>query len=161
MSEALVQYVQVRILPGATCVACGAAGPLERDHCHEHGWVRGIVCRPCNRHLHLIDRRLLQPVKEDLLAAQLSVRNRCPDCDPLDIADLASPRPRKPKPKPGPGPGYRAIRFEDDLWDRLGKAARRADPDTNRSVLVRKLARWFVGDIDELPQRPEPKREGR
>ena len=59
------------------------------------------------------------------------------------------------------GTALRRIRIDSDLWERLDEAARRADPDTNRSVLVRKFMRWYVGDIDEMPQRPEPKREGR
>lgn len=56
------------------------------------------------------------------------------------------------------GTPFRRIRMDDDLWKRLEDAAKRADPDSNRSVLLRRFARWFVGDIDEMPQRPEPKR---
>jgi len=59
------------------------------------------------------------------------------------------------------GTTLRRIRIDSDLWERLDEAAKQADPDTNRSVLVRKFMRWYVGDIDEMPQRPEPKREGR
>jgi hypothetical protein len=55
----------------------------------------------------------------------------------------------------------RRIGFDDDLWKRLDAAAKRADPDANRSVILRRLARWFVGDIDELPQRPEPKQDAK
>lgn len=59
---------------------------------------------------------------------------------------------------PPEGTPFRRIRMDDDLWKRLDEAAKRADPDSNRSVLLRRFARWFVGDIDEMPQRPEPKR---
>ena len=55
------------------------------------------------------------------------------------------------------GTPFRRIRLDDDLWKRLDEAAKRADPDSNRSVLLRRFARWFVGDIDEMPQRPAPK----
>ena len=58
---------------------------------------------------------------------------------------------------PPPGTPFRRIRMDDDLWERLDKAAKAADPDSNRSVLLRKFARWYVGDIDEMPKRPEPK----
>lgn len=61
---------------------------------------------------------------------------------------------------PTEGTPFRRIRMDDDLWERLDKAAKKADPDSNRSVLLRKFARWFVGDIDEMPRRPEPKRDG-
>src|SRR6202453_2413579 len=56
------------------------------------------------------------------------------------------------------GTPLRKIRMDDDLWKRLEETAKRADPDSNRTVILRKFARWYVGDIDEMPQRPEPKR---
>lgn len=56
------------------------------------------------------------------------------------------------------GTPFRRIRLDDDLWKRLDEAAKRADPDSNRSVILRRFARWYVGDIDEMPTRPEPKR---
>lgn len=52
------------------------------------------------------------------------------------------------------GTPFRRIRMDDDLWKRLDAAAKTADPDSNRSALLRKFARWYVGDIDEMPQRP-------
>ena len=55
---------------------------------------------------------------------------------------------------PAEGTPFRRIRLDDDLWERLDKAAKAADPDSNRSAVLRKFARWFVGDIDEMPQRP-------
>lgn len=55
------------------------------------------------------------------------------------------------------GTPFRRIRLDADLWERLEAAAKAADPDSNRSAVLRKLARWFVGDIDEMPKRPEPK----
>ena len=55
------------------------------------------------------------------------------------------------------GTPFRRIRMDDDLWERLEAAVKRADPDGNRSAVLRKFARWYVGDIDEMPQRPEPR----
>jgi hypothetical protein len=66
---------------------------------------------------------------------------------------------RKADTMPQEGTPFRRIRMDDDLWQRLDEAAKRADPDSNRSVVLRKFARWFVGDIDEMPTRPAPKRE--
>ena len=54
------------------------------------------------------------------------------------------------------GTPFRRIRMDDDLWERLDEACKRADPDSNRSALLRRFARWYVGDIDQMPQRPEP-----
>lgn len=61
---------------------------------------------------------------------------------------------------PAEGTPFRRIRMDDDLWQRLEEAAKRADPDSNRSVIIRRFARWYVGDIDEMPQRPDPRRSG-
>lgn len=55
---------------------------------------------------------------------------------------------------PAEGTPFRRIRMDDDLWERLDDAARRANPDFNRSQVIRWLVRWYVGDVDELPQRP-------
>lgn len=57
------------------------------------------------------------------------------------------------------GTPFRRIRMDDDLWQRLEEAAKRADPDANRSSILRRLARWYVGDIEEMPTRPDPKRD--
>lgn len=53
------------------------------------------------------------------------------------------------------GTPFRRIRMDDDLWERLDEAAKRMDPDSNRSAVLRRFARWYVGDIDEMPQRPD------
>lgn len=50
----------------------------------------------------------------------------------------------------------RRIGFDDDLWERFEQAVKRADPDSNRSANLRRYVRWFVGDINEMPQRPTP-----
>lgn len=65
---------------------------------------------------------------------------------------------RKDNTVAAPGTPFRRIRMDDDLWERLDEAAKRMDPDSNRSAVLRRFARWYVGDIDEMPQRPEPKR---
>lgn len=51
-------------------------------------------------------------------------------------------------------PEYRKVRIEDDLWERFGAAVKRADPDANRAAVLRRMARWFVGDVDQEPTRP-------
>jgi metal-responsive CopG/Arc/MetJ family transcriptional regulator len=56
---------------------------------------------------------------------------------------------------PAEGTPFRRIRLDDDLWKRLDEAAKAADPDSNRSAVLRKFARWYVGDINEMPQRPD------
>ena len=55
------------------------------------------------------------------------------------------------------GTPFRRIRMDESLWARLDEAVKRTDPDDNRSALLRRFARWYVGDIDQMPQRPEPR----
>lgn len=59
------------------------------------------------------------------------------------------------------GAPLRRIRMDDDLWERLEKAAKTQDPDSNRSAVLRRFARWYVGDIDEMPQRPVAKTDSK
>lgn len=86
-----VQYTPGCLLipPDVTCAGCGAARPLMRDHCHQHGWIRAIVCGSCNRKLGHID-RLNVPPKTDRarLTALVGVRNKCPDCTQIGTDDL-------------------------------------------------------------------------
>jgi hypothetical protein len=53
------------------------------------------------------------------------------------------------------------IGFDKDLWERFEEAVRRVDPDSNRSANLRRYVRWFVGDIDDPPKRPEPRRDSK
>jgi hypothetical protein len=94
---------------------------MVRDHCHAHGWVRGIVCRRCNTRLERIDRQVAPRVEEKLLLALLAVRNRCPDCDQRNVGDLARPKPlRVPEPRELMPP-------TDDLDKRIERARSRMD----------------------------------
>lgn len=61
---------------------------------------------------------------------------------------------------PQEGTPFRRIRLDEDLWQRFEEAAKRADPDSNRSAVLRKFIRWYVGDIGDFPRRPEPRRDG-
>lgn len=55
------------------------------------------------------------------------------------------------------GTTVRKIRVDDDLWRKLDEAARATGPDTDRSTVLRQLARWFVREPGaELPERPTP-----
>jgi hypothetical protein len=58
------------------------------DHCHTHGWVRGILCLPCNSRMGFVDRG--EPQDARLVAHRLT----CPNC-----AEPGAPPP-PPPPKP-------------------------------------------------------------
>ena len=75
--------------PGAPCEACGITPPRAvTDHCHRHGWVRGVACVRCNSHMTLIDRGIA-PSGGDL-AALIAFARRCPDC-PVVVAEELVP----------------------------------------------------------------------
>lgn len=53
---------------------------------------------------------------------------------------------------PTQGNARRAVRLEDELWERFGAVA---DPD--RSTVVRAFIAWYVREPGaKLPRRPEP-----
>jgi hypothetical protein len=117
MTESPVQFADRQPTPaGSMCAACGFDSLLVQDHCHEHGWVRAIACFRCNQYLGSIDRRIRPAVNETLLAALLAARNRCPECAPLDAADLVN-QPPKRAPTPSGNP--------QDRWNRLRRLAAR------------------------------------
>ena len=95
MSGTPVQYEFIseyeRVPEGAVCEGCGDGVMLTLDHCHEHGWARGIVCMGCNMYVGIIDRRLTPRVNDDHFAALLAIRNRCPSVILLSAADLERP----------------------------------------------------------------------
>ena len=95
MSAVPVQYEFVsqyeRVPPEAACEGCGVSAMLGLDHCHAHGWARGVLCMRCNQYIGSIDRQLTPRVSEDHFAALVAVRNRCPGCRPLKAADLERP----------------------------------------------------------------------
>jgi len=53
----------------------------------------------------------------------------------------------------------RPIRIPDDLWDAAGRAAKRSEPPTDRSALIRDLLAWYArvpgaGAIKRPPAEP-------
>jgi len=88
MDEVLVKYGDhPPVPPGASCEACSTGAPKAvTDHCHRHGWVRGIACPRCNSHMTLIDRGIA-PSGGDLVAL-IAFARRCPDCPVVVAEDL-------------------------------------------------------------------------
>lgn len=54
---------------------------------------------------------------------------------------------------PQGGTTPRRIRIDDDLWSRFGEAVQAVDPDSDRSRVIRRMVRWYLGEAD-LPERP-------
>lgn len=101
-------------LDGSACEGCGSPVMLVHDHCHAHGWVRGIACMSCNQYLSIIDSGTRPAVTDARLAALLAVRNRCAGCTPLETGDLE------------PLPGSRTVTPSDKPEARRARARRLA-----------------------------------
>jgi hypothetical protein len=59
----------------------------QLDHCHAHGWVRGVLCSVCNRQMRNVDAGRMP-----LMSPWMEHWNRCPDC--LKIGEVP-PQPRE------------------------------------------------------------------
>ena len=62
------------------------------DHCHVHGWVRGILCGPCNTQMQGVDAG-----KIPLASPYVEHWRRCPDCLKIGVVTLPVKRPRRPR----------------------------------------------------------------
>jgi len=131
VSEVAVKY-HTGPPPRTACEACGQITTQETDHCHEHGWVRGVLCRSCNALMIRIDRHISPKVEAVLVAALVAIRNRCMDCDRLDICELAAPVLAKT---------VNAL-MDEATYEQLRKAA--FETRKSMSEIIREaLALWF------------------
>jgi hypothetical protein len=58
--------------------------PVQYDHCHKHGWIRGMLCQSCNLTMIAYDNidssnpsGTYSDIKPDVF---MRWRNKCPDC---------------------------------------------------------------------------------
>lgn len=68
------------------CEICGRP-PVGKphllfEHCHAHGWVRGLVCNWCNDNLGFLENGQTSRAayRADLLPKLTEYRRNCPDC---------------------------------------------------------------------------------
>jgi hypothetical protein len=122
------------ILPETACEGCGENPASQTDHCHQHGWVRGQVCRGCNTWMGLIDRRVAPQVD---LATLLVLQHRCPECDQLSISDLAVTKTKT-----------LYLRVDDTLFDRIYQLA--ADEDRTITAQAVRLLTAALDYHDEV-----------
>lgn len=61
------------------------------------------------------------------------------------------------------GTPFRRVRMSDDMWEKFREAVERAEPELDRSKVIREFVRWYTGETNDLPRRPDeaPKRRGR
>lgn len=49
----------------------------------------------------------------------------------------------------------RRFRTTDELWDRFNEAVQKADPEADRSKVLRNFIRWYINEPGaKLPERP-------
>jgi hypothetical protein len=79
-------------IPGC---AAGPGAPLVFDHCHEHGWVRGVVCCGHNYRLGQVDAVLAIDGAVVDLAATAYARHlaNCPGCSGTLAQTATTPAP--------------------------------------------------------------------
>lgn len=83
------------LIADAVCIVCGSSQNPVMDHCHAHGWVRGVLCRSCNFAMRHVDWRS-RPGNGALSAwttwdALVAHAARCIDCPPITVDDLETP----------------------------------------------------------------------
>lgn len=53
---------------------------LVYDHCHLHGFVRGVICIPCNSRMIMTERRIIPESPMRLWEGLLNHWAKCPEC---------------------------------------------------------------------------------
>jgi P4 family phage/plasmid primase-like protien len=90
--EPPVRYKHLPIPAGTPCELCAnAEWMLVRDHCHDHGWIRGKLCNRCNSIMGLVDagKELIAALDRPglpSLEVYRAYRHRCHECDNADAA---------------------------------------------------------------------------
>lgn len=92
----LVQYKPYRLRKYSRqglCEICGSA-PLGKpmllfDHCHEHGWIRGLICNCCNDQVAFIENGWKRRIRLEVTSRYPEYRRNCPDCRAGDIKSAA------------------------------------------------------------------------
>lgn len=56
---------------------------------------------------------------------------------------------------PPQGTPFRRVRMDDDMWEKFGNAVKQAEPELDRSKVMREFVRWYIGETDDLPRRPK------
>lgn len=82
-----VQYQVGMPLLGGSCLVCDSTDRLINDHCHEHGWIRGVLCNRCNGSMGRVDRGLMPKAADRLGSDQPfhAHRARCHECGPIEL----------------------------------------------------------------------------
>jgi phage FluMu protein Com len=71
---------------GSWSVSDRENSPLYLDHCHAHGWIRGLVCASCNSVIRHLDKQgYLLRYRVTLREAYRAYLNQCPDCKPIEL----------------------------------------------------------------------------
>lgn len=66
-----------------TCVLCGSRSTrLVVDHCHEHGYSRGLLCGSCNNRLASLDAGTAAPTPREAFYL-----GNCPECRKAESPD--------------------------------------------------------------------------
>lgn len=80
----MIKYKPGLPRPHGLCELCVTQDAFLHDHCHKHGWIRGRLCRDCNRLMWRVDNR--KPVRSEITDLTIKAyQAQCRDCTPVQI----------------------------------------------------------------------------
>lgn len=89
-----VQYARIRRLTSRSQTDCALCGRYTTvpvlDHCHAHGFVRGLVCTSCNGRMGYVDAHT-----DKATDSERFYRDNCPDCRRVSGGLTVTPRPER------------------------------------------------------------------
>ena len=67
----------------------GGKPTLLFDHCHDHGWVRGLLCNVCNDQVAFIENGWRRIINKWVSSRFPEYRLNCPDCRDSEVSSAA------------------------------------------------------------------------
>lgn len=137
MSEPIQYADHPKATDGEPCIICQDDSRRNViDHCHAHGWVRGVLCFSCNSKMGLVDLMITPRGSNELVADLANHVSRCHECDSVSPAQLGPTRSLRSLNTPPNGPVHRfSLYLSDDLYAQVVEAAQ-ADQRSVNSWIV-------------------------
>jgi len=145
---------------GSLCSLCAQDdGRLVSDHCHAHGWVRGVLCHRCNAAMAYIDRRIKPKSAIEaghvVLGSLLTYAARCQDCPSFSIEELGPVASLKSTASSPNGP--KTVRLKPVMSAEVRHIAERLGISVNAALSVLLSQALEARGIDPATGKPIPR----